>query len=111
MNRFKFLFALSGLMATSYAQERQDSIVQMEQVTVTATRKAQSLASLPYAAEVLQRNQLDRQLSRTIPEALQGLPGVFIQKTNHAGGSPFVRGLTGNQSLILVVGFFHCCGM
>ena len=104
MNRFKILFALSGLMATSYAQERQDSIVQMEQVTVTATRKAQSLASLPYAAEVMQRNQLDRQLSRTIPEALQGLPGVFIQKTNHAGGSPFVRGLTGNQSLILVDG-------
>ncbi|MFM1961687.1 MAG: hypothetical protein RLZZ172_532 [Bacteroidota bacterium] len=104
MNKFKFLFALSGLMATSYAQERPDSIVQMEQVTVTATRKEQALASLPYAAEVLHRNQLNRQLSRTVPEALQGVPGVFIQKTNHAGGSPFVRGLTGNQSLILVDG-------
>ncbi len=86
------------------AQQSTDSIVQMEQVTVTATRKPQSLASLPYAAVVMQHSELERQVSRTVPEALQGVPGVFIQKTNHAGGSPFVRGLTGNQSLILVDG-------
>jgi outer membrane cobalamin receptor len=88
----------------SSAQEQADSIIQMEQVTITATRKVQKLESLPYAAEVLHRSQLNRQVSRTVPEALQGIPGVFIQKTNHAGGSPFVRGLTGNQSLILVDG-------
>jgi outer membrane cobalamin receptor len=98
-------FALfSGISLNLQAQQSTDSIIQMEQVTVTATRKPESVASLPYAAEVLQRSQLDRQVSRTVPEALQGVPGVFIQKTNHAGGSPFVRGLTGNQSLILVDG-------
>jgi hemoglobin/transferrin/lactoferrin receptor protein len=104
MKRLKILIAFSCLSVTSAAQENADSIIQMEQVTVTATRKVQALVSLPYAAEVLHRNQLERQLSRTVPEALQGVPGVFIQKTNHAGGSPFVRGLTGNQSLILVDG-------
>ena len=41
---------------------------------------------------------------RTTPEALMGMNGVFVQKTNHGGGSPFVRGLTGNQTLILVDG-------
>ena len=100
-----FCFALMSFFALDLAaQQSTDSIVQMEQVTVTATRKPQSLASLPYAAAVMQRSELDRQVSRTVPEALQGVPGVFIQKTNHAGGSPFVRGLTGNQSLILVDG-------
>ena len=41
---------------------------------------------------------------RSTPEALMSVPGVFVQKTNHGGGSPFVRGLTGNQTLILVDG-------
>ena len=33
-----------------------------------------------------------------------GMNGVFVQKTNHGGGSPFVRGVTGNQTLIIVDG-------
>ena len=32
------------------------------------------------------------------------LPGLMIQKSNHGGGSPFIRGLTGNQALIVVDG-------
>lgn len=41
---------------------------------------------------------------RTTPEALMGASGVFVQKTNHGGGSAFIRGLTGNQTLILIDG-------
>ncbi|MEN9950501.1 MAG: hypothetical protein RLY85_1253, partial [Bacteroidota bacterium] len=96
--------AMMILWSSAFAQQQQDSVVQMEQVTVTATRRAAEVSRLPYAVELMHARDLERQLSRTIPEALQGVPGVFIQKTNHAGGSPFVRGLTGNQSLILVDG-------
>ncbi|OYT12836.1 MAG: hypothetical protein B6I19_08250 [Bacteroidetes bacterium 4572_114] len=38
------------------------------------------------------------------PEALIGATGVFLQKTNHGGGSPFIRGLTGNQNLLMIDG-------
>ena len=95
------VFVFVVLTINVFAQQK-DSVVQMEQVTVTASRKARAILSTPFAVDILQRNAIDKQVSRTVPEALIGMPGVFIQKTNHAGGSPFVRGLTGNQSLILV---------
>jgi len=97
------VFVFVVLTINVFAQQK-DSVVQMEQVTVTASRKARAILSTPFAVDILQRNAIDKQVSRTVPEALIGMPGVFIQKTNHAGGSPFVRGLTGNQSLILVDG-------
>ena len=102
----QILILLIGLASFSpdLLAQHADSVVQMEHVTVTATRRPTLIKRLPYSVEVLKRNAIDNQLSRTVPEALQGTPGVFIQKTNHAGGSPFLRGLTGNQSLILVDG-------
>ena len=81
-----------------------DSAENLSEVTVTATRKSTELLSIPYAVSLLSgREIIDRQY-RSTPEALTGTTGVFIQKTNHGGGSPFVRGLTGNQTLILLDG-------
>ncbi len=87
-----------------YSQQSADTIRLMDEVTVTATKRAVSKSQLPYSVEVMTREDAARNLSRTVPESLSGTPGVFIQKTNHAGGAPFIRGLTGNQSLILVDG-------
>jgi len=56
------------------------------------------------AVESIDRDELTRRRPRTVPEALMEVPGAFVQKTNHAGGSPFVRGLTGPHNLILVDG-------
>jgi len=53
---------------------------------------------------VLDAADLAERRPRTVPEALMEMPGAFVQKTNHAGGSPFVRGMTGPQNLILVDG-------
>ena len=41
---------------------------------------------------------------RSLPEALWDSPGVFVQQTNHGGGSPIVRGMIGPQVLLLVDG-------
>jgi len=41
---------------------------------------------------------------RTLPESLAEIPGIQVQKTNHGGGSPYLRGVTGNQILTLVDG-------
>ena len=106
----KRIFLIFVMLETFYAgaQEvtvNEDSVKSMTEVMVTATRNPLALQKLPYASIVHDRKAIERNLSRTVPESLMGVPGVFIQKTNHGGGSPFVRGLTGNQSLILVDGF------
>ncbi|MES2647433.1 MAG: TonB-dependent receptor [Bacteroidota bacterium] len=76
----------------------------LEEVVITATRKYTVLLSLPYSVSSVNRKQSDDYQYRTTPETLAGVTGVFIQKTNHGGGSPFIRGLTGNQTLLLLDG-------
>ncbi len=81
-----------------------DTATTLQEVVLTATRKSSNTLSLPYSISVLERKNLDNYQFRTTPEALMGTAGVFVQKTNHGGGSPFVRGLTGNQTLLLIDG-------
>jgi len=86
------------------AAEWNDSINNLLEVTVTATRKSTVLLSIPYSVSAVDDEVIERLQFRSTPEALTGTAGVFVQKTNHGGGSPFVRGLTGNQTLFLVDG-------
>lgn len=73
-------------------------------VIVTAQRYETSAFSRPEAVSVLAEKELSQRAPRSTPEALMGLPGVWVQKTNHGGGSPFIRGLTGQQTLLLIDG-------
>jgi len=81
-----------------------DSSSNLLEVIVTATRKVHNIATIPYSVNTLAANDINENQSRTTPEALIGLTGIFIQKTNHGGGSPFLRGLTGNQTLLMIDG-------
>ena len=102
--RVYILLVFTFIFFSATSQTAVDSVKRMDDVVVTATRKPTAVASLSYSVNSLSKNLIQRQLSRTVPESLNGIPGLFIQKTNHGGGSPFLRGLTGNQSLILVDG-------
>ncbi len=52
----------------------------------------------------LKKAQLNVLSPMSMPEALANVPGVWMQKTNHGGGSAFVRGLTGYQTLLMIDG-------
>jgi outer membrane receptor protein involved in Fe transport len=71
------------------------------ETTVTAA------ASAPVdgrAGSEVRRSDLDRRLPRSAPDAMRFEPGVFIQQTGHGQGSAFIRGLTGQQTLLLFDG-------
>jgi len=81
------------------------TFLQLNQAEViTAQRYETSQFNRPEAISVLTQKELTQRASRSTPEALIGTTGVWLQKTNHGGGSPFIRGLTGQQTLLLIDG-------
>jgi iron complex outermembrane receptor protein/hemoglobin/transferrin/lactoferrin receptor protein len=56
------------------------------------------------ASTVVRRADLDRRLPRSTPDAVRFEPGVFIQRTAHGQASVFIRGLTGQQTVLLFDG-------
>jgi outer membrane cobalamin receptor len=76
----------------------------IDEVVISASRFNQIRLKTPDAIELLDKKPIEQHQMRTVPEALALSSGLFIQKTNYGGGSPFIRGLTGNQTLLLIDG-------
>lgn len=85
--------------------EESGTEAELSPMVVTATRTGKAAFDTPHTVDVLIAEDLrQRQISRTLPEALKETPGVMVQKTAHGQGSPFIRGFTGFRTLFLVDG-------
>lgn len=47
---------------------------------------------------------MDERGARSAPDALRYTPGVSVQQTAHGQASPYVRGVTGQQVLLMFDG-------
>ncbi len=77
-----------------------------EEVIVTGTRTEQSVAALPMAVTVLDREDIVRSQARDMVDLLDGLPGVDLRNTGGEGKqtSMFLRGTNSGHVLVLVDG-------
>jgi hemoglobin/transferrin/lactoferrin receptor protein len=73
-------------------------------VIVAATGYGTAPFDMPFATSVLSAETLDTRLPRTLPVALEELPGLMVQKTSAAQGAPYIRGFTGFRTLLLIDG-------
>lgn len=73
-------------------------------VVITAQRSETNSFDRAESIGYLSKSQLNVLSPMSAPEALANIAGVWMQKTNHGSGSPFIRGLTGYQTLLLVDG-------
>ncbi len=71
---------------------------------VTSGVRPEFILESPRSVEAISKGELIRSAGRSTPEVLENTPGIVVQKTNHGGGSPFIRGFTGQHVLFMVDG-------
>lgn len=74
------------------------------EIVVTPTRGPALAQESARHVTVVTAEEIASKGYRSVPDALRGEAGVLVQQTNLGGGSPFIRGLTGNQILLMVDG-------
>lgn len=74
----------------------------LETMVVTPTRREQSILEVPYSVSFVPQARIDQ--VRSLPQALRDVPGVMVQETGPAQGSPYIRGFTGFRTLFLIDG-------
>ena len=76
----------------------------LEPLLVTASRQVESPFLSPYTTDIVTEKEVLEYSQRSIPDALRWTPGVLVQKTTYGHGSPYIRGFTGRQNLLLLDG-------
>lgn len=88
------------LTAALYAEEN----YRLDPTTITATRSTAPIEEQPLSIHRHTREDLDSGIGRTALDRINYGAGVLIQRTAPSQASPFIRGLTGEQSLLLFDG-------
>jgi iron complex outermembrane receptor protein len=74
--------ALAGMLCPLappvQAQSRDAQVLQLDEITVTARRRDETLRDIPFAVDVQTRAQLDEKRSYDAPSALKDVAGVYI---------------------------------
>ena len=108
-----FVFVLCSPSAGLAEQEASDPedmeqffeelLVEYETV-VTADRSEERAFETTRAIERVSREDIDKALPASVPEAIENVTGLFLQQTNRGAGAPILRGRIGPDNLILVDG-------
>ncbi len=102
------LFAVASALAAANSDDDDLTQASLEELlrtpVVTASRHPQRRIDAPRSVSIITAAELRRRNCRTVPEALNEVAGVLVQETNYGGGSPIIRGLVGNQILLLLDG-------
>lgn len=101
---FGFLQNLFGFQNLKIDTLGIDTSIVYDEFVITAHRQLSHKNDRPEAISILGEKALTKDAPMSLTHAISQMPGVWMQKTNHGGGSPYLRGLTGYQTLILIDG-------
>ncbi|RYU84317.1 TonB-dependent receptor [Hymenobacter persicinus] len=79
-------------------------VIGLSEVVVSANRTLETKRDIPQQIDVLTARRIRLQNPATIADALQNSGWVFVQKSQHGGGSPVMRGFEANKVLLVVDG-------
>jgi len=98
------LLLSAAMTAAAVEMPESSRLYDLAPLVVTANRTQMALEDTTYTTHSFDADNIAADNRRTLPEALQFIPGVLVQKTAAGHGSPFVRGFTGRQNLIMIDG-------
>ena len=78
--------------------------VPLETTVSAPSEPAPGLLEEERAGSTVTRRDMQVRLPRSAPDALRYEPGVFVQQSAHGQGSAYLRGMTGQQTLLLFDG-------
>jgi vitamin B12 transporter len=90
------------------AKEKQDTVKNLNEVVVTATRSPKKLSDIGRNVTVITAAQINQSQGKTVPQLLNTLPGItYSGAENNRGLSSdvYIRGASAGNTLILVDGF------
>lgn len=94
------LLLISSAIRTVQAAET----IVIPRTIITATRSERPAFETPQAVTVIDKEEIEQANTSSTPDIFRYSEGVYIQKSNLGGGSPFIRGLTGKQVLLMIDG-------
>ena len=80
-------------------------IFRLDDLVVVGTSHERELVDTPYTTYLLNENDIKLRLQpKGLPDSLESIPGVLLQKTGHGMTSPFLRGVTSQRILLIADG-------
>ncbi|GEO99682.1 TonB-dependent receptor plug domain-containing protein [Methylobacterium haplocladii] len=98
--------AFAQQTAAPFAGTAPDAATSLDEISVSATGVPTPLARTGSSVTVLTAETLEAQQRRTVPDALQQVPGLNVVQTGGPGGqtSVFIRGANSNHTKVLIDG-------
>lgn len=90
--------------AAQAAEDKSMPVYELDDVIVTASRTEQNVKDAPAAVEVVTREDIDRLGAETLAQALALTVGLDVTENGMVGNQAALRGMSTNQTLILVDG-------
>ncbi len=81
-----------------------EPIITLDEVLVTGLADERSIYDTPYSTQRIGSVESFERSYRTLPQMLRNVPAVMVQETGAGQGSPYIRGFTGQQTLLLIDG-------
>ncbi|MFN3341288.1 MAG: TonB-dependent receptor domain-containing protein [Flavobacteriales bacterium] len=80
------------------------SVMEIEEVVVSAVRWNQSSNEVPFRIEGIDKKEIALYIPQTAADMLSNTGAVFVQKSQQGGGSPMIRGFSTNRLIYSVDG-------
>lgn len=104
MNKFFYSLAMLFAGTTLYAQERDTTYRELDEVVISANRFAEKRKHISQKIEVITAKKISTANAQNTGDLLMNSGNIFVQKSQQGGSSPVIRGFEASRVLLVIDG-------